>query len=162
MSNLDRLTVFPSARKLLEAGISCQSPAKGGWKFYWMEGGTELTLFPGGEGPQEMGSVEEAIEAIGGDQEAVLTPASLKRFGVDLQRPPALESLPTVESVWRYLEIDPLLPIPCSVTGCTVPSNWCETRKTANLVAAGYYYYCWGHAMQRNPKMTNPYREGAR
>lgn len=78
---LTKDTIFPSARELLNAGISCREPGGKGWSVYWMEGGVELTLFPGGEGPQEMSSVDELIDAIGGDQECVLTPASIKRFG---------------------------------------------------------------------------------
>jgi len=77
---LTKDTVFPSTRALLGAGISCREPGGKGWAVYWMEGGAELTLFPGGEGPQEMSSIDELIEAIGGDQECVLTPASVKRF----------------------------------------------------------------------------------
>lgn len=74
-------TIFTSARALLEAGISCREFGGKGWAVYWMEGGAELTLFPGGEGPQEMSSIDEVIEAIGGDQECVLTPKSIERFG---------------------------------------------------------------------------------
>ncbi len=80
--SLGRDTVFPSARALLEAGISCKAPGKGGWAIYWMEGGAELTLFPRNEGPQEASSIDEVIEWVGGDQPAALTPASLRRFGV--------------------------------------------------------------------------------
>lgn len=84
--NLSKDTIFPSARALLEAGISCREVCPnrtriGRWSAYFMEGGAELTLFPGDEGPQEL-DVDELIEAIGGDQPAVLTLASLKRFGV--------------------------------------------------------------------------------
>ncbi len=79
---LSKNTIFPSARALLEAGISCREPGGRGWSIYWMEGGCELTLFPGGEGPQEASSIDEIIEWIGGDQPAVLTPASLRRLGV--------------------------------------------------------------------------------
>ncbi len=85
IASLGRDTVFPSTRALLEADISCREPGrKGGhgWAIYWMEAGTELTLFPGGEGPQEASSIDEIIEWIGGDQACVLTPASLRRFGV--------------------------------------------------------------------------------
>jgi hypothetical protein len=89
---LNKNTLFPSARALLEAGISCRQPldtytpssqARDRWSVYWMEGGTELTLFPGGEGPQEMDDVDAVIDAIGGDQPAVLTRASLRRLGVN-------------------------------------------------------------------------------
>ncbi len=87
---LSKQTVFPSARALLEAGISCREYVRPethpvsykGWAVYWMEGGSELTLFPGDEGPQETSSIDEIIDWIGGDQPAVLTQASLKRFGV--------------------------------------------------------------------------------
>lgn len=79
-NRLTKATVFPSTRALLEAGISCRQPGGRGWAVYWMEGGAELTLFPGGEGPQEANDIDEVIDWIGGDQEAVLTPASLKRF----------------------------------------------------------------------------------
>lgn len=80
---LNKHTVFPSTRALLEAGISCRSTTSSPrWAVYWMEGGAELTFFPGLEGPQEASSVDEVIEWIGGDQPAVLTPASLRRFGV--------------------------------------------------------------------------------
>jgi hypothetical protein len=72
--------VYPSARKLLEAGWSCRSLDEGGWAIYWMEGGCELTLFPGGEGPQEASDIDEVIEWIGGDQPCVLTPASEQRL----------------------------------------------------------------------------------
>ena len=82
---LSKQTVFPSTRTPLEAGISCREPGSKGWAIYWMEGGAELTLFPGDEGPQEASSIDEIIEWIGGDQPAVLTPASLKRFGVKTQ-----------------------------------------------------------------------------
>lgn len=81
--NTDRNTVFPSAKALLEQGISCQAVGRKGWAFYWMEGGAEFTYFPGDEGPQEINDVDEAMECIGGDQPAVLTVASLKRFGID-------------------------------------------------------------------------------
>ena len=77
---LNKDTIFPSTRELLEAGISCREPGGKGWAIYWMEFGAELTLFPGGEGPQEASSIDEIIDWIGGDQEAVLTPASLRRF----------------------------------------------------------------------------------
>lgn len=83
MLNLNRETVFPSARALLEAGISCREIGGHGWAFYWMEGGCELTYFSGSEGPYEVSSVDEAIECLGGDQPCVLTPASLRRFGVE-------------------------------------------------------------------------------
>lgn len=91
MSNeLSRDTLFPSARALLEAGISCREYIQPGtkpvsykgWAIYWMESETELTLFPGDEGPQEASSIDEVIEWIGGDQPAVLTPRSLRRLGV--------------------------------------------------------------------------------
>lgn len=94
MSNeLSKDTVFPSTRALLEAGISCRQPldtytppsqARDRWAVYWMEGGCELTLFPSGEGPQEYANsdIDGIIEAIGGDQPAVLTRTSLRRFGV--------------------------------------------------------------------------------
>lgn len=78
---LTKRTEFPSTRELLEAGVSCREPVGNGWAVYWMEGGAELILFPGGEGPQEMSSIDELIEAIGGDQPCVLTLASIKRFG---------------------------------------------------------------------------------
>lgn len=81
-NELSRKTVFPSARALLEAGISCCAVGGKGWSVYWMEGGAELTFFSGMEGPQEAISIDEVIEWMGGDQPAWLTPASLKRFGV--------------------------------------------------------------------------------
>lgn len=79
-TKLTKDTIFPSARQLLEAGVSCREPGGKGWAVYWMEGGAELTLFPGGEGPQEMSSIDELIDAIGGDQACVLTPVSVRRF----------------------------------------------------------------------------------
>lgn len=81
-NQLSKETIFPSTRALLEAGFSCREPGGKGWAIYWMEGGAELTLFPGGEGPQEASSIDEIIEWIGGDQPCVLTPASLRRLGV--------------------------------------------------------------------------------
>jgi hypothetical protein len=76
-------TVFPSAKALLQAGWSCKSAGGQKWSAYFMEFGCELTLFPGDEGPQEMADIDELIDAIGGDQPAKLTRASLKRLGVE-------------------------------------------------------------------------------
>jgi hypothetical protein len=81
-NELSKDTIFPSARALLDAGISCREPGGKGWAFYWVEFGCELTYFSGSEGPYKVSSVDEAIECIDGDQPCVLTPTSLKRFGV--------------------------------------------------------------------------------
>ena len=86
MAALDRDTVFPSTRAVLEAGFSCRQPGGKGWAVYWMEGGCELTLFPGGEGPQEARDIDEIIEWLDGDQPCVLTPASLRRLGAEQER----------------------------------------------------------------------------
>lgn len=85
-------TVFPSTRQILQHEISVREVGGRGWAFYWMEGGAEFTFLSGGEGPYEIqhndwqDSLDEAMEMIGGDQECVLTPASLRRFGVDVPR----------------------------------------------------------------------------
>lgn len=84
---INRNTVFPSAKNLLDYGISCRETPAGtkrstGWSVYWMECGAELTFFSGDEGPAEASSVDEVIDWMGGDQPCYLTPASLKRFGI--------------------------------------------------------------------------------
>lgn len=81
-NTLNRETIFPSARALLEAGLSCRAIGGRGWSVYWMEGGVELTFFPGDEGPQEAENIDQIIEWMGGDQPCWLTPVSLKRLGV--------------------------------------------------------------------------------
>lgn len=86
MNELNSETIFPSARALLEAGFSCREIGGKGWSFYWMESGSELTYFSGFEGPYECSTVDEAIECTGGDQPCQLTPASLRRLGVKVER----------------------------------------------------------------------------
>lgn len=80
-NTVDKYTVFPSTRAMVELGFSVRQPGGKGWAIYPDYNGGELTLFPGGEGPQEAISIDEVIEWIGGDQPCVLTPASLRRIG---------------------------------------------------------------------------------
>jgi hypothetical protein len=114
-TQLDKNTIFTSARALLDAGISCREVGGRGWAVYWMEGGAELTLFPGGEGPQEMSSIDEVIEAIGGDQECVLTPKSIERFGTleNLQAFLAWHPEPVPQPGYTQLEFTDYIHVTC-------------------------------------------------
>lgn len=123
---LTKDTIFPSARELLNAGVSCREPGGRGWAVYWMEGGVELTLFPGGEGPQEMSSVDELIDALGGDQECVLTPASIKRFGTLEALQAHLEA--GKKPVYTQLEFSDFIHVDCCQQLCEMCDSWVATQ----------------------------------
>ena len=72
------LPQYPSVRRMLEQHIGCREIGGRGWAIYWSEGGSELTLYPGDEGPQEASSIDEMLEWIGGDQPCEMTPGTLE------------------------------------------------------------------------------------
>lgn len=66
---------FPSARACLLAGLPVRNGQKRGWAIY--PTGGEYDLYPGDEGPQRELTLDEALDAIGGDQQCVLAPAGV-------------------------------------------------------------------------------------
>lgn len=124
---------YASARHLLNQGYACRSPEKGGWAIYKNEWGSYI-LYPGGEGPQETGDLEEVLDWIGGDQVAALTPQARKKLAEH-------DTRGEYESYRRVTEDVGA----CGVAGCTRPATWCRTYQNAIMPAPGFYYTCDEH-----------------